>query len=82
MMIWLIKFSRVTMNFLKSEIKQLLKKYVNLSEWDSPSATATQSPDKNSELEPSVYLTPLISLLPQYLDIISRSVSQLDYFYN
>lgn len=64
----------------KSEIKQLLKKYVNLSEWDSPSATATQSPDKNSELEPSVYLTPLISLLPQYLDIISRSVSQLDYF--
>lgn len=62
----------------KSEIKQLLKKYVNLSEWDSPS-TATRS-DKNSELEPSAYLTPLITLLPQYLDIISRSVSQLDYF--
>lgn len=57
--------------FFRSEIKQLLKVYVNSSQWEL-------SGDGNSE--PSSHLSSLVNTLPEYLTILHKSLSNLDYF--
>ncbi|CAK9441590.1 uncharacterized protein LODBEIA_P54580 [Lodderomyces beijingensis] len=57
----------------KTEIKQLLKKYVNSSQWEIPASQST-------DMTPSSELNPLVNALPTYLQVISRSLSQLEYF--
>ena len=74
----LTKITQSYIEFFRFEIKRLLKKYVNSSQWE---ITLLNS-DENGEFSrvPSVDLKPLINALPIYLEIISRSVSQVDYF--
>lgn len=60
------------LGILRVEIKQLLKAYVNTSQWDLS--------DQGTDLSPSKDLNPLINMLPTYFDIIEKAVSKIDYF--
>lgn len=57
--------------FFRSEIKQLLKVYVNSSQWEL---------NNENILEPSSYLSTLVNTLPEYLSVLHKSLSNLDYF--
>ncbi|RCK65197.1 Protein transport protein tip20 [Candida viswanathii] len=59
--------------FFRSEIKQLLKVYVNSSQWE----LATSGDDDSS---PSIHLSSLVNTLPEYLSVLHKSLSNLDYF--
>ncbi|EGW31136.1 uncharacterized protein SPAPADRAFT_57035 [Spathaspora passalidarum NRRL Y-27907] len=59
--------------FFRTETKELLKNYVNKSQWVMDS-------NEDTNIASSL-LSPLINNLPQYLDILRRSISSLDYFY-
>ncbi|KAI5964212.1 uncharacterized protein KGF55_002154 [Candida pseudojiufengensis] len=56
-----------------NEIKKFLKKYVNSSQWDLEFITG-------DKLEPSNDLNQLINNLPNYLDLLAKSISKIDYF--
>lgn len=60
------------LGILRVEIKQLLKSYVNTSQWTLPSQSADVLPSQN--------LASLINTLPTYLGVIEKSVSKIDYF--
>ncbi|KAI3404735.2 hypothetical protein KGF56_002438 [Candida oxycetoniae] len=76
------------LDFFKLEIKRLLKKYVNTSQWelagsndgDGAGDGDGDGDGDNDNTVPSSDLNPLIDALPIDLEIISKSVSQLDYF--
>lgn len=60
------------LGILRVEIKQLLKAFVNTSQWDLA--------NPETDLLPSKELNSIINTLPNYLDIIEKSVSKVDYF--
>ncbi|KAG7666388.1 uncharacterized protein J8A68_000084 [[Candida] subhashii] len=61
-------------DFFKGEIKQLVKQYVNSSQWELNSTI-----HGDYEL-PSDDLSTIVNTLPTYLEILRRSLSTLDYF--
>ncbi|KAL6451655.1 LOW QUALITY PROTEIN: TIP20 Protein transport protein TIP20 [Candida maltosa Xu316] len=66
-------------DFFRIEIKRLLKTYVNTSIWE----LETNSKDGEEEeegLEPSTHLGLLVGKLAEYLETLSKSLSNLDYF--
>lgn len=68
---FLNKVNKCFEEFFRSEIKQLLKVYVNSSQWEL---------NNENMLEPSSHLSTLVNTLPEYLSVLQKSLSNLDYF--
>lgn len=58
--------------FFRREIKNSLKSYVNSTQWNIP--------DSTTSAEPSGQLSTLITNIPNYMNFLRKSVSDVDYY--